>query len=145
MRLYGFCCTIFLRDCLAVVRCTHEICRVLLRTFWWDFLRRVHAFSDRYKLCVWNFIIFGCRFFSGWCDVRTVERWMLKDGGWFNVLTVYWTLRDFVCASWVVCWLEMKGVVGKSASALGDRRICVEVVWFALHQVDTYAWEIRKT
>jgi hypothetical protein len=47
---------------------------------------------------------------------------------------VYWTLRDFVCASWVVRWrginVSFVLVVGASASALGDRRVCVEVVSF---------------
>jgi hypothetical protein len=45
---------------------------------------------------------------------------------------VYWSLRGFVCASWVVRWRGMNVswvvVVGESASALGDRRVCVEVV-----------------
>ena len=37
-----------------------------------------------------------------------------------------------VCASWAVQWRGMNVrfavVVGESASALGDRRVCVEVV-----------------
>ena len=38
-----------------------------------------------------------------WCDARTVERWILKDAGdWAYYAMVYWTLRGFVCASWVV-------------------------------------------
>jgi hypothetical protein len=44
---------------------------------------------------------------------------------------VYWTLRGFVCTSWVVSWwgTNVSGfVVGESTSALGDRRVCVEVV-----------------
>ncbi len=45
---------------------------------------------------------------------------------------VYWTLRGFVCASRVVRWRGMNiswvVVVDGSASALGDRRVCVEVV-----------------
>jgi hypothetical protein len=59
VRLYGFCCTIFVRDilmrfhaCLTVVRSLDEITR----------------FSAAE-------IIFR------WCDVRTVESWMLKDAG----------------------------------------------------------------
>ncbi len=44
---------------------------------------------------------------------------------------VYWTLLDFACTSWVVRWWGMNAnwvVVGESESALGDRRVCVEVV-----------------
>ncbi len=46
---------------------------------------------------------------------------------------VYWLLRGFVGASWVARWRGMNVrfvvvVVGESASALGDGRICVEVV-----------------
>jgi hypothetical protein len=45
---------------------------------------------------------------------------------------VYWTLRGFKCASWVVRWRRMKVswvvVVGESASALGGRSVCVKVV-----------------
>ena len=57
---------------------------------------------------------------------------MLKDAGDRVYTMVYWTLRGFVCASWVVRWRGMNvswvAVVGESASALGDRRVCVEVV-----------------
>jgi surface protein len=41
------------------------------------------------------------RFFYGWCDVRTVERWMLKETADWVYTMVYWTLRCFVCASWM--------------------------------------------
>jgi hypothetical protein len=44
---------------------------------------------------------------------------------------VYWTLRGFACRSWMVRWWGMNAslvVVGESVSALGDRRVCVEVV-----------------
>jgi hypothetical protein len=39
--------------------------------------------------------------------------------------------RSFVFASWLVRWRGMSVswvVVGESASALGDRRVCVQVV-----------------
>ncbi len=68
-----------------------------------------------------------------WCDVR----WVLKDAGYWVYTMVYWTLRSFVCASWVVRrWgVNVSWVVevGESASALGDRRVCVEVVCFVSH------------
>ncbi len=42
---------------------------------------------------------------------------------------VYWTLRGYVCTSWVVLWrginVSLVVVVGASASALRDRRVCV--------------------
>ncbi len=63
-----------------------------------------------------------------WCDVRTVERCMLKDAGDGVYTMAYWTLRGFVCTSWVVLWRGCWVVVGEDASALGDRRVCVEVV-----------------
>jgi hypothetical protein len=126
VRFYALCCTFFIRD----------------------ILMRFHALSGRYELCVWDLVLvwplcdflmrfraFGCRVFFWWCDVRTVERWMMKDAGDWVYTTVYWTLRGFVCASWVVRWWDMKVswvVVGESVSALGDRRNCVEVVWFVL-------------
>jgi hypothetical protein len=56
-----------------------------------------------------------------WCDVRTVERWMLKDVEGCRRFGL-WTLCGFVCSSFVVV------VVGESARALRDRRVCVEVV-----------------
>ncbi len=70
-----------------------------------------------------------------WCDVRTEKRWMLKDAGDWVYTMVYWTLRGFVCASWVVRWRGTNVswvvvAVGASASGLGDIRVCVEVVWF---------------
>jgi hypothetical protein len=61
---------------------------------------------------------------------------------------VYWTLRGFVCTSWVVRWRGTNVswvvvVVGASASGLGDRRVlCVKLSdschQHTLHQVDTY-------
>ncbi len=62
-----------------------------------------------------------------WCDVRSAERWMLNDVGDWVYTMVYWTLRGFVCASWVVRW---RGMNISCANALGDRRVYVEVVWF---------------
>ncbi len=51
-----------------------------------------------------------------------------------TVTMVYWTLRDFMFVIWVVRWrginVSFVVVVGASASALGDRRVCVEVVSF---------------
>ena len=44
---------------------------------------------------------------------------------------VYWTLGGFVCTCWMVRWrgMNVSGVVvGESTSALGDKRVCVEVV-----------------
>jgi hypothetical protein len=61
---------------------------------------------------------------------------------------VYWRLRGFVCASWVVvrCWgmkVSCVVVVGESASALGDRGVCVEVVWFVSPASMHYIKSIR--
>jgi hypothetical protein len=61
-----------------------------------------------------------------WCDVRTVDRWVLKDAGddglldvaWFCVCKLGGSLAGEMNVSWVV-------VVGASAIAFGDR---VEVV-----------------
>ncbi len=39
---------------------------------------------------------------------------------------VYMTLRGFVCVQVGWWWLVL--VAGESASALGDRRVCMEVV-----------------
>jgi hypothetical protein len=40
----------------------------------------------------------------------------------------------FLCASWVICWRGMKVswvvAVGESASALGDRRVCMSIRMF---------------
>ncbi len=55
---------------------------------------------------------------------------------------IYWTLRNFMCASLVVrCrWMIVSFVVVVGLS----RRVCVEVVYschkHALHQIDTYVW-----
>jgi hypothetical protein len=60
-----------------------------------------------------------------------------KDGGEIDVegyerLSVHNGSLWFVCASWVVRWRGMNVswvmVVGESAIALEDRRVCVEVV-----------------
>ena len=69
----------------------------------------------------------AAQFSFWWCDVRTLEVWMLKDAGDWVYKMVYRTLRGFVSAGWVVRWLM---VIGASASALGNRGVCVEVVWF---------------
>ncbi len=62
--------------CLAVVRCLDEMPWFLASEF-----------------CCW------------WCDVRTMERCVLKEGAGDWVYTmVYWTLRGFECASLVVRW-----------------------------------------
>jgi hypothetical protein len=49
-----------------------------------------------------------------------------------DFLVGYWKLCGFVCSSRVVRWRGIKVsfvvVVGESASALRDRRVCVEVV-----------------
>ena len=83
---------------------------------------------DEISFCV------GCRmFFLMVCVVRTVESWMLKDAGDGVYTTVHIDVAWFcVCASWAVQWRGMNVrfavVVGESASALGDRRVCVEGV-----------------
>ncbi len=58
------------------------------------------------------------------------------DVAWFCVCKLGWFVGRGVIVSFVV-------VIGASASALGYRRVCVEVVCFvchqrAWHQVDTY-------
>ena len=76
-------------------------------------------------------------YFLWWCDVRTA--WW-RGGGCGRMreiecnTMVYWTLRGFcVCKLGGSLAGEMKAsfmvvvVVGGSASALGDRRVCVEV------------------
>ena len=83
---------------------------------------------DEISFCV------GCRmFFLMVCVVRTVESWMLKDAGDGVYTMVHIDVAWFcVCASWAVQWRGMNVhfavVVGESASALGDRRVCVEGV-----------------
>ncbi len=73
VRFYALCCIIFVRDIVI----------------------RFLAFLDRYELCVWDFMLVWSlrdvmmRFYASWlpiflfwwCDVRTVERHMLKDAG----------------------------------------------------------------
>ncbi len=114
--------------------------------FWplWDVLVRIYAFLGRYELCVWAFVLvrslwdvlirihaFGFRilFLNGmvWGRLRG-ECWRLSvHDGLLDVAC-------FLCASWVVRWRGginvILVVVGESANALGDRRVCVEVVWF---------------
>ncbi len=110
---------------------------------WWEFMLLGVVTSYEYQIscfvavmiCLDEISCFLAADFSfWWCDVRTVDRWMLKDADDWVYTTVYWTLHGFVCASWAVRWRGMNVsfvvVVGKSASALGDRRVCVEVVWF---------------
>jgi hypothetical protein len=71
-------------------------------------------------------MLFACEIFFRWCDARTVESWMLRDTGDKVYTMVYWTLRGFVRASWMVRWRGMNVswavVVGESASALGDEK-----------------------
>ncbi len=117
--------TIFVRDNL--IRCDaflgrYMFCVLAVMLVWplWDVLMRVHAFLAA-DISLW------------WWDVRKLERLMLKDAGDCGYTMVYWTLRGFVCISWVVRWrgINVNGVVvGESRSALGDRKVCVEVVWF---------------
>ncbi len=60
-----------------------------------------------------------------------MKKWILKDAGDRGYTMVYLRLRGFVCISWVVRWRGMNAsgvVVGESRSALGDRKVCVEVV-----------------
>ncbi len=124
VRLYAFCCTIFVRD----------------------ILMRVHAFLGRYELCVWDFVLFclavvrrldemswfsAAEFSCWWCDVRTVESWMLKDAEDWVYTMVYWTLRGFVCASWVV------RLVGKECK-LGGGQVQVRVRW----EAEGFVWKL---
>jgi hypothetical protein len=122
--------------CMLSCRCVrrpYEICRVLLLTFlmrsfcemswffwmlWWDSMLMLAA--DFFVLMV------GCK--GGWSGgcwrMREIEgtRWLI---GRCVVLCVHvW---------WFVGWrgMNVSGVVvGESTSALGDGRVCVEVVWF---------------
>ncbi len=128
------------------MRCTSEMWRVLLHiclmrfhAFWCttsvrDILLRCHAFWGRYELCVSDFMLFGCyemswwdfmlfgRRFCFWCR-EICTRWLI---GLCVVLCV--KVGWFVSGGWkIILWWWF----GESASALGDRRVCVEVVWFA--------------
>ncbi len=92
------------------------------------FLGTVTSFAYEISMLFWlpNYLFW-------WWDVRTVERWMLKDAGDWVYTMVSWTLRGFVCTRWVVRWrgMNVSGVVvGESTSVLGGRRVCGEVVWF---------------
>jgi hypothetical protein len=109
-RLYDVCCTIFAAQFL------YEISWCEFMLFWvvTSFAYLISCLFGRCEMSWWDFKLFS------WCDRRTVERWILKDAGEWEHTMVYWTLRGFICASWVV---------GESASALRDRRVCVEVGW----------------
>ncbi len=106
------------RVCLVVVRCLDEMPCFLAAEF-----------------CCW------------WCDVRTMERCVLKEAGDWVYTMVYWTLRGFECASLVVRWRgnecnlggggwckckcvgRQKGFVWKYSES------CHQQAW---HQVETY-------
>lgn len=155
MRLYAFCCRIFLRYLLKRCHAFLPLWDFLMKVvafccilFWWDILMRCHAFWPLwdvlvrfYALFVHNFrarypdemscffgslralrmrfhacwavmlcldeipcFVVAAEYSFWWCDVRAVERYMLKDAGDWVYTMFYWTLRGFVCASWVVRW-----------------------------------------
>jgi hypothetical protein len=99
---------------LAAMRCSCEIWYFLLhnyRTRYPDemscFLGPLRALRMRFHnacLAVMRFLDEITCFSFWWCDVRTVERWMLRNAGDWVYMMVYWRLRGFVCVSWVVRW-----------------------------------------
>jgi hypothetical protein len=87
--------------------------QLLYEISWWDFklLGPLRALRMRFHACLarmWCLDEISCFLATGfsfwWCDVRMVERWILKDADDWVYKMVYWTLRGFVCASWVVRW-----------------------------------------
>jgi hypothetical protein len=63
--------------------------------------------------------------------VAMCEEVNFKGCGKLSVHDGYWTLRGFVCASWSLegeMVVSFVVAVGASGSALGERRVCVEVV-----------------
>ncbi len=140
---------------LTVMRCLCEILCILLRTRYPDeiscFLGPLQPLRMRFNAIL---AIVRCLdeiscFLVWWFDVRTVESRMMKDTGDLMYTMVYWRLRGFVCASWVVRWRGGMSVswvvVCKSASALGDGRVCVEVVWLVSRDLNMLLWfkEVR--
>jgi hypothetical protein len=107
---------------LAIMRCPWDILCVLLHIFrvrypdeiscFFGSLRalrmRVHTCLAVMRLLE-NFMLFGCRIFVLYVQVA-----------WFCMCKLGGSLAGGVRVSWVV--------VGESASALGDRRVCLEVV-----------------
>ncbi len=106
---------------LAVMRCPCELVCFLLHTFrtrypdeiscfFLGFAHEISCLFGHDAISWRDFMLFGCRIYFWRSDVRTMERWMLKDAGdrllrEIDCFTmVYWTLRGFVCASWVVRW-----------------------------------------
>jgi hypothetical protein len=124
------------------------------RAFWplWGVLLRVYSFwctirffmlCGRYEIsCFFAVMRFpyeiSCfwlpNFSFWWCDVRTVERWVFKDVGDCMyigrcvVLSVQ--VGWFVGGGWMGTWVVVGASASVSVSALGNRRVCVEVVWF---------------
>ena len=78
---------------LAVMRCPCEILCFLLHNFRTRYPKEISCFLGRYELCVSHVFLALRRFLNeislflaaefsfGWRDVRTVERWILKDAG----------------------------------------------------------------
>ena len=53
---------------------------------------------------------------------------MLKDAGDWGYTIVYWTLRDFVCVSWVLRWRGKWWLVHVQVRwETESRKVCVEV------------------
>ena len=101
IRCYAFWCTLFVRE--IVIRCHALLGRLLqaLRMRFHNACLSVMRYLDEIACFL------AVEYSFWWCDVnvRTVERWrMLKDAGDWVCTMVYWRLRDFVRASWVVRW-----------------------------------------
>jgi hypothetical protein len=119
MKFVAFCCILFLRD---------------VRTRYPDeiscFFGLITSFTCEIS-CIFVVMRFMMKFhvfwLPKWCDVMTVERCIMKAEGDLVYTMVYRTLRGFMCkfgdslARRNVSWV----VVGTSASALGNRRVCV--------------------
>ncbi len=80
---------------------------------WWDFILfwriralrlRLHAFLAVMRFPHEISCFLAAEFSCWWWDVRTEERWMLKDAGDRVYTIVSRTLHDFVCASFVSEW-----------------------------------------
>ena len=159
VKLVALCCilswwdlVLFGRSEVSLWACLLCCCTIFVR----DIVMRCHVFGDRYELCVWYFhALLASELCFWWCDVRTVERWMLKDAGdgvytrWFLGRCVVLCVQvgrgvrwrgGGMNVSWVVvvrckckCKCECVGRQKGSVWKLSDS--CHQ---HALHQVDTY-------
>ncbi len=137
MKLYAFCCIIFLRDLLMRFHAFLPLWDVLMKfvafrciLFWCDTLMNFLEEISCFLAAEFSFLMVWCTD-GGKVGVEGCERLNVYDG--------------FVWTSWVVRWLgnECK-FCGGGWCKCEYRRVCVEAEdsfhQHALHPIDTYVW-----